>query len=94
MLTCLKLFTVVIVSAEKLRLFIRKNEDKKWCRWDLSPHIHTHKVVVLPTGLLELPTNPSSFKHLNVSFFLSAWYSCVYNTDIYVYWIQRHETSI
>jgi len=40
-----------IVPAEKLRLFSRKNEDKKVTQIGLSPHIHTRKAVVLPTGL-------------------------------------------
>jgi len=77
-----------IVPAEKFRLFSRKNEDKKREKtshmWDLNPHIHTRKGVVLPTcRLTGAPKAPSSFKYLNVSFFkLSAWYSHVYNTDI------------
>jgi len=52
-----------IVPAEKLRLFSRKNEDKKGHRRDSNPRIHTRKAVELLTGLLELPT---SFLVLNI----------------------------
>jgi len=69
-----------------LTLFSRKNEDKKVTQVEFEP-THSHsKAVVLPTGLLEFPTAPSSFKHLNVSFFeLSAWYSCVYIIQVYTH---------
>jgi len=68
-----------IVPAEKLRLFSRKNEDKKVIRVGFEPtHSHlqsggvTHRLTGAPNKSLY------SFKYLNVSFFeLSTWYSRV-----------------
>jgi len=53
----------ILFRQKSLRLFSRKTEDKKPYRQDLNPHIHTSKAVMLPTGLLEFPTDPSGFKH-------------------------------